>query len=102
VLARFGRLEEIPADVGEWHAPVRSAPALGAALRAGWNDALLFRRLATLRTDAPLPQRDAAELEWRGPKPEFADVCQELGQPRLAAAANALLEQRQHGGVVRR
>ncbi len=56
VLARFGHLEAIPATVGEWHVDVRSAAGLNATLRARWDEALLYRRLATLRLDVPLPQ----------------------------------------------
>ncbi len=85
VLARFGHLEDIPADVADWHADVRSAGALGVALRTQWADALLFRRLATLVSDAPLPQTDPEELRWRGARrAEFGALCEELGQPRLA------------------
>jgi 5'-3' exonuclease len=85
VLAKFEHLEAIPADVGEWHVDVRSAGALNASLRERWDDALLFRRLATLATDAPLPERDPDELLWCGARrTEFAALCQELGQPRLA------------------
>jgi 5'-3' exonuclease len=85
VLARFGHLEAIPANPGEWHVDVRSPAALNATLRAQWQDALLFRHLATLRTDAPVPQRDAVELLWRGARrTEFTALCEELGQPRLA------------------
>ena len=85
VLARFGTLEAIPHDAAEWHVNVRSAGTLNAALRAQWQDAILFRRLATLRSDAPLPQRRPAELEWRGAhRSAFTDLCRELGQDRLA------------------
>src|SRR5450759_3290161 len=85
VLARFGHVEAIPANPGEWHVDVRSPAALNASLRAQWQDALLFRRLATLRTDAPLPQRDPDELLWRGARrTAFLALCDELGQPRLA------------------
>ena len=56
VLARFAHLEAIPAAVGDWHVDVRSADGLNATLRSRWPDALLFRRLATLRTDVPLPE----------------------------------------------
>lgn len=85
VLARFGHLEDIPADAGEWHVDVRSAGALSAALKERLADALLFRRLATLRVDAPLPQTEPEELRWRGARrPEFLTLCKELGQPRLA------------------
>jgi len=85
VLGRFEHLEGIPANTGEWHVDVRSAATLNSTLRAQWADALLFRRLATLDTDAPLPQRDPEELRWRGARrAEFTDLCEELGQPRLA------------------
>jgi 5'-3' exonuclease len=85
VLGRFEHLEGIPAGVGEWHVDVRSAGALNATLRDRWSDALLFRQLATLRTDAPLPQRDPEELLWQGARrAEFTALCDELGQPRLA------------------
>ncbi len=85
VLGRFEHLEAIPADVAEWRVDVRSPAALGATLRANWSDALLFRCLATLASDAPLPQTDPAELVWRGARrAEFTALCEELGQPRLA------------------
>jgi len=46
--------------------------------------ALLFKQLATLRTDAPL-FADVGELEWRGPTSEFSAVCEQLGAPDLFA-----------------
>ena len=86
VLGRFEHLEAIPTNVGEWHVDVRSPVTLNATLRARWSDALLFRWLATLSTDAPLPQRDPEELLWQGARrAEFTALCDELGQPRLAA-----------------
>jgi 5'-3' exonuclease len=85
VLGRFEHLEGIPQAVGEWHVDVRSAPTLGATLRAHWDEALLFRRLATLRTDAPLPQVDPEELRWRGARRgPFTQLCEELGAWGLA------------------
>jgi hypothetical protein len=64
---------------------VRSPATLNATLRAGWADAILFRRLATLVKDVPLPQRDPDELRWRGARrAAFVSLCDELGQPRLA------------------
>ena len=44
--------------------------------------ALLFKDLATLRTDAPL-FREVDELRWRGPTPGFAAYAERLGDPRL-------------------
>jgi hypothetical protein len=42
-----------------------------------WNDALLFRELATLRLDVPVFD-DLGELEWHGPKDDFESVCNRL------------------------
>jgi 5'-3' exonuclease len=85
VLARFEHLETIPENVADWHVDVRSAGQLNATLRDRWSEAQLFRHLATLATDAPLPQRNPDDLLWRGaPRREFTALCAELGQPRLA------------------
>src|ERR1035437_4561027 len=85
VLARFGHLEAIAADPRVWHVAVRSPTVLNATLRAQWQDALLFRRLATLRVDVPLPRPGPDELFWRGAhRTAFTALCEELGQPRLA------------------
>jgi 5'-3' exonuclease len=56
VLARYGRLEAIPDHETEWEVEVRGAGALAASLRAGREEALLYRTLATLRTDVPLAE----------------------------------------------
>ena len=54
VLAKFGHLEAIPADAGEWHVDVMSAGGLAKTLAGNREMALLFRTLATLRTDIAL------------------------------------------------
>jgi 5'-3' exonuclease len=85
VLARFVHLEAIPTSVGDWHVDVRSAPGLNATLRARWDEALLYRRLATLRLDVPLPEANPDELRWRGARRgTFPALCQELGARALA------------------
>jgi 5'-3' exonuclease len=66
VLAVYRHLEAIPDAVEEWRVQVRGAAALAATLAAQRADALLYRRLATLRTDVPLKE-SAADLRWRGP-----------------------------------
>jgi 5'-3' exonuclease len=66
VLARFGRLDAIPDDHREWGLKLARAEALATTLRAQREQALLFRRLATLRTDVPVFE-SVDELEWRGP-----------------------------------
>jgi 5'-3' exonuclease len=85
VLARFTHLEAIPASVGDWHVDMRSAAGLNATLRARWEEALLYRQLATLRLDGPVPQTDPEELLWRGARRDaFTALCEELGARGLA------------------
>ena len=80
VLAKFGHLESIPADYCEWKVNVTNAGALAATLSQEREQVLLFRRLATLRTDIALFE-DVEELRWRGPTAAF-----EVLGPRLDAA----------------
>jgi 5'-3' exonuclease len=53
------------------------------------EQALLFKRLATLRSDAPLFD-DVDQLRWRGPTPAFAELTTKMGEPRLLARANGV------------
>jgi 5'-3' exonuclease len=53
--------------------------------------ALLFKRLATLRTDAKLFKK-VDQLRWRGPTPGFAALATKMGEPRLITRANAAAE----------
>jgi 5'-3' exonuclease len=73
VLAKFGHLESIPADWREWHVNAISAGALAQTLVREWDSALLFRKLATLRTDIPLFD-DVEQLRWNGPTAGFAAI----------------------------
>jgi 5'-3' exonuclease len=73
VLAKFVHLESIPADYREWHVNVANASALAATLCRERERALLFRTLATLRTDLPLFD-NVDELRWNGPTPAFATL----------------------------
>ena len=83
LLAHYEHLEAIPDDVREWAVPVRGAPALAESLRAARDEAMLYRTLARLRTDAPLPE-SIAELEWRGADRNALEaLCQELGATGL-------------------
>jgi 5'-3' exonuclease len=66
VLAVCERLEAIPLEAAAWRVPVRGAAALAASLREHRAEALLFRQLATLRTDVPLAET-LDDLRWRGP-----------------------------------
>ena len=66
VLAKFVHIEAIPADPREWHVNAANASALAATLEREREQALLFRTLATLRTDIPLFD-DVDQLRWTGP-----------------------------------
>ncbi len=66
VLAEYRHIEAIPDTVEEWRVQVRGAAALAASLAAQRADALLYRRLATLRADVPLTE-SLDDLRWRGP-----------------------------------
>src|SRR5277367_4654397 len=70
VLAKYVHLESIPADWREWKVNAASAGALARTLANERERALLFRTLATLRTDIALFD-NVDELEWRGPEPGF-------------------------------
>jgi 5'-3' exonuclease len=70
VLRRFGHIESIPDDPREWRANVVNASRLAATLAEERGRAMLFKTLATLRTDIPL-FKNVDELKWAGPRPEF-------------------------------
>ena len=79
VLGRYPHLEAIPDDAAQWQVTVRGAAALAASLREHRDDVLLYRRLATLRTDVPLKE-DVASLRWRGAdRPALTALCREIG-----------------------
>jgi len=75
LLNQYGPIEAFPAKVLGKHR----------------EQALLFKRLATLLTDAPLFS-DVKQLRWRGPTPTFADLTTKMGDPRLLTRANAAAE----------
>ena len=80
VLARYGSLENIPADEADWTVRPRGAARLARTLRERREEALLFRRIATLRLDAPVFD-SVDELRWAGPRPVFFDTCARLNAP---------------------
>ena len=77
VLAKFKHIESIPADPGEWKVNASSAGALAATLAREREHALLFKNLATLRTDIPLFD-DVEKLRWTGPTPALAAIAKGL------------------------
>ena len=73
VLSRFRHLESIPADWRDWSVNAANAAALSQTLLRESDRALLFRNLATLRTDIHLFD-DVEELCWKGPTPRFEAI----------------------------
>ena len=82
LLGRYAHLERIPAKATDWTVPVRGAARLSAVLEENRPLALLFRTLATLRTDVPVFNA-VEDLRWRGPRPEFEQVAQRLRVPGM-------------------
>jgi 5'-3' exonuclease len=91
VLRRWGHLEKIPGDPLTWDAGVRGAAKLNAVLREQFDLALLFRRIATIETDAPV-SATVDELRWTGPPdPAAFDAwCRQLGAPHLIPRTESL------------
>src|SRR5271154_1225364 len=81
VLAKFVHLESIPLDYRDWHVNAANASALAGTFARERERALLFRDLATLRTDIPL-FKSVEELRWGGATAAF---------PPLAARLDASL-----------
>jgi len=70
VLAKFGHIEAIPEDPREWHVNASGPATLAKTLSEERDRALLFRTLATLRTDVPVFE-SVDELEWKGATSAF-------------------------------
>ncbi len=77
VLSRYEHYEQIPKDPKQWDTAIRGAAKLASVLFDSWEEALLYRKLATLREDTPVPE-SLQEMKWTGPKPGFEDVCKRL------------------------
>jgi 5'-3' exonuclease len=88
VLSRYPRLEDIPKDWRDWHPSIGSARRLSTSLFSSWDDALLFRTLATLRLDAPVFDT-VDELRWKGPRANFEAQCGAMGSADLFDRATA-------------
>jgi 5'-3' exonuclease len=82
VLARYGHLESIPADWRTWGVNAASPARLAQTLAQERDRALLFRGLATLRTDVDV-FRSVDDLQWKGPTPAFAQLGARLDTARI-------------------
>jgi 5'-3' exonuclease len=82
VLTQTGGLEGIPRQASALQTSVRGADALLATLDAARPEALLYRQLATLRTDVPLAD-SLEDIAYRGaPREALAEFCREIGAER--------------------
>lgn len=96
VLARYGRIEDIPRAAGQWDVPgLRGAEKLATTLAEQFDLALLFRTIATVVVDpAAVAVGTVDDWQWRGPLPEFAAIAERLAAPELVGRAVALANRR--------
>ncbi len=87
VLAEYGHIEDIPLDAERWTIKVRGAARLAETLRENRDEALLFKRLATLRSDAAIEERVEDLSVAHVPGPHFVAFCEAHGFPKLAERA---------------
>ena len=89
VLRRYGHIDQIPLAAGQWDITVRGGAKLAKTLAEQLDDALLFRRLATLETDAPTAT-GVDELRWTGPGPDIEAAAVRFDAPDLVERTAAL------------
>jgi 5'-3' exonuclease len=90
VLAAYGHLESVPASGSDWNIPgLRGVDRLATTLQNQFDDALLFRRIATVVDTVEVGLVD--DWCWSGPTAAFADAAAELGAPYLFDRAQALI-----------
>lgn len=88
ILAHYKHLENIPASSFDWKVPSMKPGFLAQTLCDNREQAMLFRTLATLRTDIPL-FKSVDELEWRGPASYFPEIAARLDATHLKIPAPA-------------
>jgi 5'-3' exonuclease len=93
LLARYGSIEGIPLDSSTWDVAVRGGAKLAARLAEDIDLALLFRRIATLETDAPVGD-SIDPLLWEGPTENFEAMCDRIDGQDLLTRARRLADKR--------
>jgi 5'-3' exonuclease len=88
VLSQYLHLEAIPKNWQAWNPSIRRARPLAEALFNAWDEALLFRTLATLRADVAVFD-SIEDLRWAGPNPAFEKYSERLKAPELRRRASA-------------
>jgi 5'-3' exonuclease len=92
VLAAYGTIEAIPALETDWSVAVRGARQLAENLRTRSAEAALFKVLATLRTDVPLPET-LGDLRWRGARrQQLSAFCEQLGDASILDRVSAFID----------
>jgi len=86
--SRFGRLEDVPRNWRLWNPLIRGAQKLAATLAERWDEALLYRTLATLRTEVAVGSVD--DWRWAGPRQELRAWSESLYDRAAKAAAQKL------------
>ncbi|MCK6538860.1 MAG: hypothetical protein L6Q26_02285 [Anaerolineales bacterium] len=81
-LAKFKHIESIPKDPKKLPFSLGRATTLVENLHRNYDDALLFKKLSTLRKDVPLKE-NLNDLEWKGAYPRLKKLCKELGDDRI-------------------
>jgi 5'-3' exonuclease len=81
-LSQYPHLEDIPKEWRDWQSTIKRALALSESLVNGWNEALLFRTLATLRLDVPVFDT-VDDLCWQGSRKNFEEQCRRMKAPDL-------------------
>ena len=93
VLARYRHLEDIPRAASEWDVPgLRGGAKLSRTLQDQFDEALLFRRIATVETDIDVGT--PVSWHWGGPTSEFGEVARLVGAPHLAERADRIASAR--------
>jgi 5'-3' exonuclease len=88
VLSQYPHFEVVPKDWRQWHPSIRKARSLSESLFSAWNEALLFRTLATLRYDVRVFDT-VEDLRWKGLGSRFEQYCQRMKSPELLRRAMA-------------
>jgi 5''-3'' exonuclease (including N-terminal domain of PolI) len=87
-LSKYLHIENIPKDWHEWDTSIRRARPLAESLFAAWDEALLYRTLATLRLDVPVFE-SVDDLRWTGPRENFEQSCERLRAGELYRRVSA-------------
>ncbi len=85
-LSQYRHLESVPKDWRAWDPSIKRARVLSESLFTAWNDALLFRTLATLRLDVPVFD-SVEDLRWKGPRENFEECCRVMKLPNVMRRA---------------